>query len=703
MAAPTGIEAEIYASPIKLSDTRVKVRLDKALATTNFVDEFAGSSLDPTLWSAITPTGSEVSVDGGNLHLQAYDTNGYPVVWSTPGKTFPLDPTIGWTLEWTLAFPVITGFGVFFRVIDLANENAIVAIKCNQADGLTVEMPDGTRRESLGLDTNSYNYTLVYTPATNIAAGSYELTRGGVSKGTMAATDRQAWAIVIGNGSIQTNVGNWTHMDIARIDVNLDSVETQDWPEWTDREEDSDNHWWGRIPWVSNISMGFHERNQVDQCILTIPQAGYIAGVGYRDSWFSNWQWANREVLIESRQGDGKRWTSWKTVFTGLCDEPRVQRGDSGPVLEVTVRDKQRRRLQMAHLVRGYSDAGGPIDGVVMGKSWTDIINDECDVVGLAATDYNVLSSSIKPRSWQVMGESALDNISQLAGDGVAAVYVNRTQANFGRIEVQDYDFGSDTPDFYVSSDADAVTVDWAESVFGMTAQVVVTVQHSEFGEFSDSYPRAPIPPTGAVIRINAAVAQWASDINSSRLLPYLAWRRANRELNAVSVRLMGQDWYEIGLEARVLDQRVLDVADEYYVVIGADYTWWPNQGWLVTLSLANQHPERAIMRAALDSTIRINYQGAPIAEGELVLAGIALTRTQRRLAGTLTMAGAITTQLVQGVTATATLTMAGAITTQLVQGVTATATLTMAGAITVQVRYGAAGALAMAGAIAVV
>jgi len=196
-----------------------------------------------------------------------------------------------------------------------------------------------------------------------------------------------------------------------------------------------------------------------------------------------------------------------------------------------------------------------------------------------------------------------------------------------------------------------------------MTAQVVVTVQHSEFGEFSDSYPRAPIPPTGAVIRMNSAVAQTASDINSTRLLPFLAWRRANRELDAITVRLMGQDWYEIGLEAQVLDQRVLDVADEHYVVIGADYTWRADQGWLVTLSLANQHPERAIMRAALDSTIRIDYTTMGPIDGDLTLAGVALTQTRRRMAGALTMGGAIT----------------------------------------VQVRYGAAGALAMAGAIAVV
>lgn len=611
MAAPTGIEAEIYASPVKLSETRVKVRLDRLLASANFCDEFGGSVLDTDLWSFIHPPGGSIAVAGGKLSLSATDTNAYPVVWSQPGKTFPLDLTIGWTLEWTMEFPVITGYGVFCRVIDLAHDAAIVAIKCNTADGYTVEMPDGTNIESLGADTGSHSYELIYTPATNTTAASYELKRDSVSKNTMSATGRQAWSVVIGNGSIQTSVGNWTQMAIARVDVNLISVEQQSWPDWSDREQVG-SEWWGRLPWVSSLSMGLHERNALDQCVITMPLAGYISGVGYRENWFADFDWTNREVIIEARHGDGRRWTTWKTGFHGLCDEPQVRRGPDGPRLEVTVRDKWRRRLQMSHIVRGYSDAGGGIDGVIMGKTWTEIIEDECDVAGVAAVNRNVLSSALKPRSWQVMGESVLDNIGQLIDHGVAVAYTNRSQANFGRLEVQDYDWGSDTPDFYVSPD-DAVSLDWANTLLGLTAQAVVTVQHSEFGEFSDSYPRAPIPPTGAVIRLSSAIAQYASDINAVRLLPFLAWQRANRELDSVRVDLVGQDWFEVGLETRVLDRQILNVADEYYMVIGADYNWRPEDGWLASVYLANQHPERAIMRAAMGESLVMVYPTAMV------------------------------------------------------------------------------------------
>lgn len=642
MAAPTGTEAEIYASPVKQSEARVKVRLDRPIATSDFVDEFSGSELDDDLWASWCPAGGSITVSGGNLLLRAYDTNGYPVVWAKPGQCFPRDLSIGWTLEWTMSFPEITGYGVFFRVVDLTHDQAIVAIKCNAADGLTVEMPDGTRIEELGQDTSSYSYELIYTPATNIAASQYELKRGGVSKNTMAATGRQAWSIVLGNMSVQTAVGDWTHLSVSRVDVNLVSNETQDWPEWTDREEDGNNQWWGYIPWLSSLSMGFHERNDVDQCVITMPQSGYVTSIGYRENWFSDWLWANREVIVESRQGDGHRWTTWKTVFHGFCDEPRVQQAEDGPRLEVTIRDKNRRRLQMAHLVRGYSDAGGAIEGVIMHKTWPEIVEDQCDIVGLASADYNILSDALKPRTWQVMGESAIDNIRQIAEDAVATVYVNRTQANFGRIEVQDYDYGSDTPDFYTSPDLDAVLVDWSESVIGMTAQVVVTVQHSEFGEFSDSYPRAPIPPNGAIIRMNSAVAQTANDINATRLLPFMAWRRANRELDAITMHVVGQDWYEVNLEAQVLDRRVLDIDDQYYLVVGADYNWRPEVGWLATIHLVNQHPENAIMRASPDVTVAVTYQYMPLLTAFLTPSGALLTQTTKAPTGGLSFSGSV-------------------------------------------------------------
>lgn len=630
MAVPTGTELEIYASPTKTSEVRVKVRLDIPLATTNFVDEFSGSSLDTALWSSIIPPNCSVIVSGGKLTLAGVDTNGFPMVWSMPGITFPSDLSIGWTMEWTMDYPSITGYGVFFRVCDLQNDAAIVAIKANTAQGFTVEMPDGTVRESLGINTSSHDFELIYTPPTNTAAGQYEIKRNGVSKGTMASTGRQAWYIAIGNSAIQTAIGTWTTISVNRVDVNLTSTESQTWPSWTDREQVG-SEWWGRLPWLSRVSIGTHKRNQVDQAVLTLPMSGPVTGVqgdllgpGYLSNAFAEFRWANREMRIEARQGDGHRWTSWKETFRGLCDEPQVRTENGRAALEITVRDKVRRRLQMYHAIRGYSDAADAIVGLTMNKTWTQIITDLCDMAGLASTDYNVLSNPLKPRTWQLLGEAALDGITELADQGAVAVYRNAGQTNPGRLEVQEWAWGSDSPDFWVSPDADVVSLDWDETVYGMAAQFLVTVQHSEFGEFADLYPRAPVPPFGAVIRANASIAQSAGDINSTRLLPYLQWRVANRGLQGVAVRIIGQDWLEHDLEAAVLDRRILGIHDEYYIVDGWDYEWTPDNGLLTTIYKVNQHPEKAVMRASLAESIqtRVGSQRSIILTADLNMSG---------------------------------------------------------------------------------
>jgi hypothetical protein len=533
-----------------------------------------------------------------------------------------------------MSFPVITGFGVFFRIVDMQHEQAICAVKNNEAHGYIVTFPDGNSPGGLGEGTatvvksrgfghiSTHSYELIYTPA----GPTYELKEDGISLGTISAANRQAWAIVIGNGTIQTNIGSWTNIKVDSVTVTTLSFETFTAPSWAGTTFLVGAETWGYLPWLNSMQMGFHERNNLSQCVLTLPQFGYIDGVGYEDNWFAGFRWSNREVQIETRQGNGQNWTTWKTAFIGMCDEPHVVEDQAGSYLEITARDKWPRRLQMYHGVRGYSD-GEVIDGVIQGKTWTEIIVDQIATAGLASTVYNVLSSPLRPRTRQQMGEATLDFISSLCDEGVVAMYTNRSAANFGRIEVQEFDWGSDTPDYTITL-AEALSIDWTDSLFGMTAQVIVTVSHSEFGEFTDMYPRVPIPPIGATIRKTAAIAQTATDINETRLLPFLAWRVANRELNAVTVRLMGQDWFEIGMEIAVADSLVLGIQGEFYVVIGADYSWTPDGGFITTLYLANQHPEKSIMKALLTASINISY---PMGS----------------LRGTLTMTGAISTVII--------------------------------------------------------
>ena len=623
MSVPTGIEAEIYASSVKTSDIRVKIQLDRVRAETNFVDEFAGATLNPALWNKIQPSNTIVEVTGGKLKLRStLATNAFPVVWSMPGKTFPQDPSISWTLEFTIDFPTITGFGVFFQVIDLVNANPIMGIEVNSLD-YSIQMPWQTEIESLGAGhTTSHDYELIYTPPVGAGAGSYELKRDTVSKGTLSASSRPAWAIVIGNGTVQTTEADWTEVNVSRVDVNLVTVEDQDYPEWTDREQitiydgaGENAHPFGRLPTVIDYQEHSHERNQIDQAMVTLAAAGFIFGMsdvgygsGYRPDLYAGFEWENRLCIVESRQGDGQRWTTWKEVLRGLCAQPEVSNEAGGKTVRLTLRDYHRAIMQASHLIQGYSDAGEDMPGVKMHYSAPDIMTDIASLAGSGAVSMEVHAdivaqeAAVVPRNWQLLSANALGSFLEIADDLVARVYRSTAQGDKGKIMVDDYRFGTDTPTFFPSLEADIVNLDWVESTYGMTAQILENVQHSEFSEFTEVYPPAPIPPIGARLSHNSRVAQEANDINGigspTRRLAHLRWRFENRELNSVAISMVGQDWLAHGIETKVLDRKVLRIQQENYITIGWNYSWNARQGWRTTVHLANQHPEKAVMRS---------------------------------------------------------------------------------------------------------
>jgi len=337
---------------------------------------------------------------------------------------------------------------------------------------------------------------------------------------------------------------------------------------------------------------------------------GDVNGLGYRADMFGGFDWVNKEVRISSRQGNGVRRTKWKEVFRGLCDEPTITSLHGRPMLEIVVREKYRRRLQMSHLVRGYSDNAAVIDGIVMNEDVQGIMEDICAVVGLWAENYNIAALPLTPRSWQIMGESALDAFAELADQAVLAVCRNSGDLNPGRIEVREWAWGSQTPRFWPHADSGVVGIEWTEGDMGLTAQVVETVQHSEFAEFSDIYPHAPVPPFGAVIRHNASIAQDAGDINATRLLQYLRWKVLNRELHSVVIHMVGQDWLEHDIETQPIDYRVLglDTRNQYYVIDGWQYNWSPTEGFRASIHLVNQEPHKTIMKGKLEQTVQVSY-----------------------------------------------------------------------------------------------
>ncbi|KKK72198.1 hypothetical protein LCGC14_2906310, partial [marine sediment metagenome] len=166
MAAPTGIEKEIYHSPAKTAGKcRVKIRLDRPIMSATISEDFDDSSIDTDLWSTWTKPDTSITEAGTVVTLASTaETNAFPIMQTLPGKSFPYDLSIGWDLEVTLRFPTTTGFGVFFLVGDLKNAKAILAIKNNTDDGCTVELPDGTNKRTISSPGSAFKVKLSYTP-----------------------------------------------------------------------------------------------------------------------------------------------------------------------------------------------------------------------------------------------------------------------------------------------------------------------------------------------------------------------------------------------------------------------------------------------------------------------------------------------------------------------------------------------------------
>lgn len=634
MSVPVGIEEQIYRYPVKEpGELRPWVRFDRPRLDGDIAQEFSGSWPSATMSRWVPALGSVV-VSGGELQLSTTaDTNAFPVVSGLPGAWFPRDKSKPWDHKWTFRFPTITGFGVWYRVEDLRSEDPIVEIKNDIASGYSIKLL-GTEVENLGAShTTAHSFILRYTPATLAAAAQYELFRDSVSKGTGDATDRQAFSWMAGNQDSPESFspGSWTSLYIDRIETDMTGTfEAQNYPFWSDKvtinaafraitdgpfTAADDGQVWGRLPWLQGFSLGSHERSNGDQIILTFTAEGYITGRGQVSNVFAGFPFHNLEVRIQSSQTDGLgRHTTWKEEFRGLCDEPTISQEVGRAMLRLVIRAKNERRLQMYHGVRGYSDNPTAIDGVIMSLSATDIMEDVMAVTGLAAADYNVLGNAVLvPRNWNWLGEPAYDVVKTIADDMVMRMRRNAGQTNPGRIEIDDYYQGTLTPIWFFNIRDDIVAIDFSETAFGMVAQSIVIIQHSDFPAFSYTWPSAPVPSYGAVIRHNVRVAQNVDAINGvtagGRVLPRLDTLFANRELGSVVLNLVGQDWIDYDIECQISDPLVLGIGDtDYFQIIGWEYNWTPERGFLTTVHLANQRPEKIIQEASLDATVDIAY-----------------------------------------------------------------------------------------------
>jgi hypothetical protein len=609
---PTAQEMEIYKSPYKLFDVRAAVRLDYPLFVSPFHDHFLGSALDRTLWDVKLPTWGVCTISGSTCRLS---TTGEAIspswIVSKPNLAFPKNKTTDWVLEIRIRFPVVTGFGVFFRVGTLEYEEAAFAVKANEA-GLEVKLPDSSiggehdiwvtgdptpwRRYRMVFDASEHMYS-VYIDADD--DGIYEL-----GPFNYDATGLQADYIVIGNSTArQGSVGAWTEIETDYITITGTS-ESYDLPVWAGPMYlyDSigyDQELWAYLPTVLRGDISISFENATDS--LSLDLLNFNHGYNERDPmWrlYTDFSFSGRPVKVLSRVSDGRSWTRWRQIYLGSCDEKNTELRDNGDcVLTVSARDIYRRHLDTVHLVRGYADIDPAIDGMGCGMIVSEIVQDISQYVcGLPDRAIDIICTPYnKPKTFNLSGESGAEAISRLLSETALCWKVNHAT---GQILIDDWPWGTDTPGYRLSTQEEILNVSWRESAMDFINILEMNIENTEFhgGGFSTNYPLAPVPFYGRTDFRSTLTAQTTGDLYG-RPLHYLLWKIANRKVRSLSLGMQCQDWLELGQEVAVRDDKYLGIKEKHgpWIVDGYSYRWEGSESFEVQVDLANQHPDRII------------------------------------------------------------------------------------------------------------
>jgi hypothetical protein len=363
-----------------------------------------------------------------------------------------------------------------------------------------------------------------------------------------------------------------------------------------------DQELWAYLPTMLRGRITMNKRNTADA--LQLDLLNYMHGYTEEDpQWqlYTDFSFANRPILVESRVSDGYEWTGWRTIFIGCCDEKEIEeREDGDTVLTVTARDKWRKKLMETHLIRAYAD-GAAVEGLITGKCVSDIIQDisqegcglPYSALQCQATPHN------KPKTFNIAGDSAASAIQKLLEDTALCWYPRLSDF---QIQVRDWFFGTDSPGYSLSTRDEVETVRWSHRSQDALAILELNIENTEFmgGGFSTNFPHAPVPYYGRVAFESAVVAQTATSLYG-RPIHYLRWKRENREVGSIEVRMQAQDWVEHDLEIAVYDHKYLGLGDRHgpWVVDGWTHDWEGSSKFDTTLELVNQHPDR-ILRASL-------------------------------------------------------------------------------------------------------
>lgn len=611
MPVPTAEEAAIYKSPGLFFETKVLVRLDRPVFTSPMRDDFNGSALNPDNWHSVSPSWGLLEVAGGTVRLGTI-IPGINESWFVNKENIwlPRSTTYDWTLEFRMRVNVFNGFGTLITLQSLEQWQGIFEVEVNTALGLSIQMPNENEIENLGADTSWNTYRLVYTASNREYEFFIDEEGGGgfVSRGGLSAVDYRADLLVFGNaGSRQGILGDFSEIEIDYVEV-IGTSEAFEVPEWAAPQYLYDQlqyqaELWAELPSVIGGTAEFDKENAADTLQLDLINFVYLDQGDPAIRAYTHFNFMNRFIKVLNRVSNGERWTPWRQIYLGSCDEKSIeQRSDGSVVLTLRARDWVRKRLAETRTIRAYSDYGLVVEGLVMNLSVGEIIQDIAQnvaglpysAISLPATPFNT------PRTFNIPGSIATGPITDLMRGMGWTWYVDHTT---GQVIIGPFFFGTGIPQYWMRTDEEIMIINWDQSSLNQVAQAEINITNTEFqdGGFGNTYPETPVPFYGRIEIMDIITAQQNNPDLLITGLPFEIFRSQIRRLGGLKLTAPCQDWVTHDIELGIIDNSFLGIKaeDGPWIVDGYRYTWKGTVSFETEITLANAHPDRVLLDSA--------------------------------------------------------------------------------------------------------
>lgn len=593
MALPTAPEQLIYQNKVRTFQMRVQCTVDPLDFDGSWGDSFGDADLDQNMWQEFVQEGwGEVveasgklrvsanteEAEGGGIEPQPFPPYVVSKVSETEGAPFP-STQIDFTHTFTVGFPVITGFGVQYRIF--APDMIICEVEANSAVGLNIKMNE-VIVATFGIDTGSNTYELSYDSTLQ----RYTIKRNSVTAGTLD-TSILPTSIAIGNSAVDQGVsGIWTDIEVydAFTTGSADSPTTPTWISHSTGTFTEDSRTWAYLPTVIAGNYDVDRDNDADTCSVTLHN-----GVTGTDGIYSDFVFHNKLIKIKSRMGDTDgNWTDWRTVFSGRIDEPRGEVGEGQGQIVITARDRWRRDLFKRIVLKSYADLPATLAGATNGLQFRLIIRDLFREAIIPDTAHSVVTngqSEIIPKVFNVVNRTAGDAVVEILEGMVYSWYVNHET---DVVTMDEFPTTVGTADYTMTETVDVDRIVRVKDAFNAIGQSVIAVQHTEDAvDIKLAWPPAVVPAGGTISTFASKVGNNFGHLEDNDL-PKKRWKRENRSIGQIQVDCTCQDWMIHNVDIAVQELNFLDIQTSKVWMLDGWAVAWDSRNHKATLRLVD-------------------------------------------------------------------------------------------------------------------